>query len=176
MLTGFFDRTPLARSLANVECNAVSSVAVTHLFLARLLAKRLPGCFVFTSSAAACQPCPFSALYGATKAFVSSFGASLAAEVRSRGVDVLVVHPSPVASRFYEKAHALQAIDFFKRFEVPPDALPDLVFAAVGRCVWRDIGGVAVAFRLLMKVLDTNVMATLLARTAHTMPDFKKHV
>jgi short-subunit dehydrogenase len=26
------------------------------------------GCVVFTSSAAACQPTPFSALYGATKA------------------------------------------------------------------------------------------------------------
>jgi hypothetical protein len=39
------------------------------------------------------------------------------------------------------------------RFNVAPDALPDLIFASVGRCVWRDIGGVAVAFRLMMKVL-----------------------
>jgi len=39
------------------------------------------------------------------------------------------------------------------RFNVEPDALPDLIFASVGRCVWRDIGGVAVAFRLMMKLI-----------------------
>lgn len=134
-------------------------MAVTHLFTTRMVAKQLRGCVVFTSSAAACQPGPFSSMYGATKAFLSSFGASVAVELRSRGVDVCVVHPSPVASRFYENAHKLDAIAFFNQFNVQPDALPDLIFASVGRCVWRDIGGVAVAFRLLMKLIDFNLMA-----------------
>ena len=164
-------RRPLGKSMANVECNAVSAVQITHVFVTRMLAKKQRGCVVFTSSAAACQPCPFSSMYGATKAFISSFGASLAIEVKTRGIDVTVVHPSPVASRFYDKAHALDSIAFFKkcvrraasglctadsvrcRFNVEPDALPDLIFAAVGRCVWRDIGGVAVAFRLMMKLI-----------------------
>ncbi len=44
-------------------------------------AKNLKGCFVFTSSAAAAIPNPFSVLYASTKAFISAFGASLAAEV-----------------------------------------------------------------------------------------------
>lgn len=34
----------------------------------------------------------------------AAFGASLAAEVRPYGIDVLVFHPSPVATRFYDKA------------------------------------------------------------------------
>lgn len=34
-----------------------------------------------------------------------------------------------------------------------PDALPDLIFARVGRTVWADLGGVAVVFRLMMKLL-----------------------
>ena len=38
---------------------------------------------MFTSSAAAVMPSPFVCLYGSTKAFLSTFGASLAAEVRS---------------------------------------------------------------------------------------------
>ena len=135
MVTGFFDKTcatlfptspvaalslararrPLGKSMANVECNAVSAVQITHVFVTRMLAKKQRGCVVFTSSAAACQPCPFSCMYGATKAFVSSFGASLAIEVKTRGIDVTVVHPSPVASRFYDKAHALDSIAFFKK-------------------------------------------------------------
>ena len=103
--------------MANVECNAVSAVQITHVFVTRMLAKKQRGCIVFTSSAAACQPCPFSTMYGATKAFISSFGASLAVEVKTRGIDVTVVHPSPVASRFYDKAHALDSIAFFKKCE-----------------------------------------------------------
>ena len=55
------------------------------------------------------------------------------------------MHPSPVATRFYEGAHALDSIAFFQKFNVHPDALPDLIFASMGRTVWRDIGGVAVA-------------------------------
>ena len=61
-------------------------------------AKKLRGCFVYTSSAAACIVSPFTVLYAATKAFLSAFGAGLAAEVRHKGIDVLVFHPSPVAT------------------------------------------------------------------------------
>jgi len=131
----------------------VSAVQISHLFVTRMLAKKQRGCVVFTSSAAACQPGPFASMYGATKAFISSFGASLAVEVRSSGIDVTVVHPSPVASRFYDKAHALDSIAFFKLFNVAPDALPDMIFASIGRVVWRDIGAVAVAFRVMMKFI-----------------------
>ena len=63
------------------------------------MTRKLRGCIVFTSSAAAAIASPFTALYAATKAFMSSFGASLAVEVRHRGIDVLVFHPSPVATR-----------------------------------------------------------------------------
>ena len=139
------------------------------------LAKGLKGCFVYTSSAAASIPNPFSVLYASTKSFLSAFGASLAAEVRPHGIDVLVFHPSPVASRFYDKAHKLDALEFFKRFAVSPDDLPDTVFASIGRVVWRDIGPTAVGFRLLMKVVDYNLMATATAAFGHLMPDFKRH-
>lgn len=64
------------------------------------IAKKLRGCVVFTSSAAAAMPSPFSVQYAATKSFVSAFGASLAPEVKPHGIDVLVFHPSPVASRW----------------------------------------------------------------------------
>ncbi len=61
--------------------------------------KKLKGCIVFTSSAAACIPSPFGVTYAATKSFLSSFGASLAPEVKHLGIDVMVAHPSPVSSR-----------------------------------------------------------------------------
>lgn len=57
--------------MANLECNAVSAVGITHMLLGRLRAKKLRGCFVYTSSAAAMIPNPFSVLYASTKAFLS---------------------------------------------------------------------------------------------------------
>merc|ERR1712060_869066 len=123
-----------------------------------------------------CQPCPFSATYGATKAFISTFAASLAPEVKSRGIDVCAIHPSPVATRFYENQKAIDSLDFFKIFAVEADALPDAIFASIGRSVWRDVGGVAVGFRCLMKAFDYNTFALMTAAFAHTMGDYKRHV
>lgn len=41
------------------------------------------------------------------QAFLSSFAASLAVEARHYGVDICAVHPSPVNSRFLDKADKL---------------------------------------------------------------------
>ncbi|DBA75427.1 TPA: hypothetical protein ACH3X1_010687 [Trebouxia sp. C0004] len=99
ILTGFFEKWTLEHHLQNIECNSTSAVAITHHFLAQLIDKQLKGCIVFTSSAAACIPSPFGVTYAATKSFLSSFGASLAPEVKHLGIDVMVAHPSPVSSR-----------------------------------------------------------------------------
>jgi short-subunit dehydrogenase len=52
---------------------------------------------------------------GTLQAFISQFAASIAAETKARGIDVCAVHPSPVASNFYDKTHKLDAIEFFKQ-------------------------------------------------------------
>ena len=162
--------------MANHECNATSAMQITHLFVTRMLAKDMKGCVVFTSSAAACQPTPFSALYGATKSYISSFAANIAVELKSRGIDVCAVHPSPVASNFYEKAHKLDSLKFFMNFAVHPDALPNEIFRPIGRVVWYDIGAVAIGFRLLLKLLDYGFFATIISYLAHSLDDFKKNL
>lgn len=114
-------------------------------------------------------------LYASTKSFLSMFGASLAAEVKSHGIDVLVFHPSPIASRFYDNQKKIDALEFFKKFAMRPDTLPDQVFACIGRTVWADLGVTAMGFRVLTKIVDFNFLATLLANIAHRMPDYKRH-
>merc|ERR1712164_14964 len=160
MLTGFFDKQPLSALNANHECNATSAMRLTHVFVTRMLEKKLRGCVVFTSSAAACQPTPFSALYGATKSYVSAFAANVGVELKSRGIDVCAVHPSPVASNFYDKAHKLDSLNFFMNFAVKPEELPSEIFRPVGRVLWHDVGGVAVGFRMLLKIFDYGFFAT----------------
>jgi short-subunit dehydrogenase len=176
MLTGLYEATALAAQAANLECNAVSAASLAHVFLGRMVGAGKGGCIVLTSSAAAAVASPYTVMYAATKAFISSFGASLAVEARHRGVDVLVFHPSPVASRFYDRADRMSVLDFFKGVAVSPDALPGVVFGAVGRTVWRDVGLTAFAFRIMMKVVDFNFMALAASRAAPSTADFKAAV
>jgi hypothetical protein len=52
-------------------------------------------------------------------------------------------------------------MEFFKKFAVDPEELPDTVFASIGRMVWRDVGPTAICFRLLMKVRRAGVLVGL---------------
>lgn len=51
---------------------------------------------------------------------------------------------------FYQGAAKLDAFEFFKKFAVGPDELPDIIFASVGRTLWKDVGGVAIGFRCVL--------------------------
>ena len=103
IVTGFTDQTVIGKLLANVECNSTASFVIAHHFLQKLVANKQKGCIIFTSSVAGFIPTPFAASYAATKAFVSQLACSLHIEVQALGIDVCAVHPSPVASNFYEK-------------------------------------------------------------------------
>ena len=172
----FFNQVSVERHLANVECNAIAPVRIAHYFISKMIESNTKGCIVFTSSAAAYMPAPFSSMYGSTKAFISAFGAALQVENASRGIDCCVVHPSPVASQFYNGIKPMKALEFFNPFQVKPDALPDEIFRSIGRVAWRDIGFIAIAFRVLFSIINFNfavMFASVLA--PKTMPDFQKY-
>lgn len=145
LVTGFFDQSPRGKLLANVECNATASVNVAHHFISKLVAKKRKGCIVFTSSVAGWIPTPFSGMYGATKAFVSQLACCLHIELKALGIDVCAVHPSPVASNFYNDLdHKIEILESACKTAVPPEALPDDIFRSVGACALRDLGGKSV--------------------------------
>lgn len=175
IVTGFFDQTSLDAQLANVECNATACVKVTHHFLKLMLDKKIKGCFVFTSSPSGYIPNPFAVMYGATKAFVSQFAASLAIEVRASGIDVLAVHPSPVASHFFEKAHKLDSLEIAKQSAVTPDAVPKQMLACVGRAHLGDLGQLAVIVRVVVALVPYDFLTGVFALAAPFMGDYQKH-
>lgn len=174
MTTGFFANLPLGRHLANYECNATAGVKITHHFANRLLDEKLPGLIAFTSSPAGRMPNPSASLYGATKAFISEFAASIAPELRADGIDVLAVHPSPIASNFYNAAHDMGAIRMFKQTVNTPDVIAKALFAGAGRVVIYDQGYFPAAQKLLLLVLDFNLFASITTWTSSLMADFKK--
>jgi len=171
---GMFHKIPLERNLGNYECNATSCLKITHHFLNKLLEKKQRGYIAFTSSSAGFVPNPLSAMYASTKAFMTMFATSLAAEVKSLGVDVCVVHPSPMATNFFDAATGLGALMFFKNFAAGPEVIADILFNSAGRFVVRDQGAITILFRILLKAFDLNLFCEMTATFAHTSADHKK--
>jgi len=175
MVTGFFHDVPIGKHMANLQCNAVAGCRIAHHFLPRLYAKKTRGLIVFTSSSAAFIPSPFTSLYSATKAFISRFASSLAAEAGPQGIDVMAVHPSPVRSNFLANTTNFDIINDFYKFSTGPEAVPPQIFRKVGRGqVLADLGVVSVAMRLVTKLIDDNFFATCFSQFATLLPDYQR--
>jgi len=172
---GLFADIPIEKIMGHIECNQLSAVKITHHFLNIMLTKRMKrAAIVFTSSPAGQMPCPFSSMYGATKAFLTEFGASLAAEVYADGIDVQVLHPSPVDTNFYkvESASKSSTLGMFSKTATSPKIIAETVFATLGRGVLRD-QGYFVLMRYFMLLLDFGAFAWITALSARFTGEYK---
>jgi hypothetical protein len=92
-----------AGELAMVRTNVEAVVDLCTLFVPGMVARHR-GAVLNTASTAAFQPLPGQAVYGASKAFVLSYGRALGAELRHTGVTVTTLCPGPVETGFAEAA------------------------------------------------------------------------
>jgi len=106
---GRFQTLDLAREQEQITLNVHALVTLTHLYLPQLLARPGSG-IVNVASAAALQPLPYMAVYGATKAFVLSFSEALWAQFKDSNVSVLALCPGPVKTRFAQVVGAPEAM------------------------------------------------------------------
>jgi uncharacterized protein len=81
----------------------VNVYALTYLTFRVLPAMRKAGCgaILNVSSIASLLPVPNSAVYAATKAYVTSFSEAVRAELRSSNISVTALCPGPIASTEY---------------------------------------------------------------------------
>jgi short-subunit dehydrogenase len=96
---GRFWELPLDRQAAMVRLNVQALFELTHLLLPPMVAAR-QGAIINVSSTASFQPVPYTALYGATKAFVTSFSEGLAEELRPYGIIVVTLCPGGTRTNF----------------------------------------------------------------------------
>src|SRR6476620_2414092 len=127
---GLGDSGPFAESdpdrnremtIVNVE----TLTLVTHHLLPRLIAQHI-GVILNVSSSAGCLPIPGSAVYAATKAYVTSFSEALRAELHGTEVSVCTLCPGPVLTEFAQVA---------KREGVQPDIGPNFLVVTVEQVV-----------------------------------------
>jgi short-subunit dehydrogenase len=100
---GRFDRLPVERELEEIRLNVRAPVELAGRLLPGMVA-RGRGVVMNVSSIAGFGPTPFTATYGATKAFLLSFSEALAVELSGTGVHVVCVCPGFTRTEFQEKA------------------------------------------------------------------------
>jgi short-subunit dehydrogenase len=97
-------------------------------------------------------------------------------KVQNLGIDVCAVHPSPVASNFYDKVdHKIELMEAAQKSAVPPDTLPNKIFCSIGACALRDLGAMAVGTRMGTFFLPYNFFTELFAFAAPYLSDYKTH-
>lgn len=97
---GEFWKLPLARQQEMLRLNIFAVVELTHLLLPAMIERRR-GAIINISSTASFQPVPYTSVYAATKAFVTSFSMSLAEELRPYGIQVVTLCPGGTATNFF---------------------------------------------------------------------------
>src|SRR5213079_2580126 len=133
---GLGDSGPFATSdpIRNEQMTLVNVVALTSLtrhILPQMIAKRRGG-ILNVSSSAGFLPMPGSAVYAATKAYVTSFSEALRAELHGTGISVCALCPGPVRTEFQQVA---------KRLDGWPEIGPEFVLVPVEQVVRDAING-----------------------------------
>jgi short-subunit dehydrogenase len=100
---GPVSRSDPAREVALVRTDVEAVVHLCSMFVPGMVERR-SGAVLNVASTAAFQPLPGQASYGASKAFVLSYGHALRGELRSTGVTATVLCPGPVETGFAEAA------------------------------------------------------------------------
>ena len=112
--SGLFAKSDPVRNNEMTLVNITALTSLTRHLLPQMIAKRRGG-ILNVSSSAGFLPIPGSAVYAATKAYVTSFSEALRAELRGTGVSVCALCPGPVVTEFQKVA---------RRYGAEPDIGP----------------------------------------------------
>jgi short-subunit dehydrogenase len=100
---GDFAGNDLNAELNLIRLNVISPVHLTKRVLQDML-QRGRGRILFTSSIAGTMPAPFEAVYGASKAFLTSFAQAIRNELKDTGITVTALMPGATETQFFHRA------------------------------------------------------------------------
>jgi uncharacterized protein len=153
---GKFWELPVQGEVAVIGLNVLALVQLTHAALGPMVARDAGG-VINVSSLGAYQPVPFSATYGASKAFVSSFTNAVRDELRQTNVRLMVLAPGFTHTEFQEKSIDPRGLPAFVWQSADTVAATALSAFDRGRTVCIT-GAVNVAAAAASKVMPAAVM------------------
>jgi short-subunit dehydrogenase len=136
----FARETRLEDELDLVHLNVESTVHLAKRIIPDMVARH-SGHVLFTSSIAGSMPTPLEAVYGASKAFVLEFSASLHRELKDSGVGVTALVRGPTDTEFFRRAGLADAKVAEKAKENDPADVARMGFEALMRGDARIVAG-----------------------------------
>ena len=131
--SGRFESLDPTRMRDMILVNSAAPVSLTRAFLPGML-QRGRGAILLVASISSFIPVPYDAVYGASKAFVLSFGEALWTELRDAPIDVISVCPYLTRTGFYEaEGMGSEAIGKAARRSDDPRAVARLALNGLGR-------------------------------------------
>ena len=160
---GLGDRGPFESS----DWNRIRTIldvnvsALTHLIHLLLPSMTLSGraAILNVSSVAGFLPLPNTAVYAATKAYVTSLSESLAIELRPRGITVTALCPGPIATEFHSvslrpgAATRESHVESMPAFVVTPEEAVRAALVAVSHRRARVIPGLLLGVSILLATM-----------------------
>jgi short-subunit dehydrogenase len=144
--------------LSMVRTNMEAVVDLCTLFVAGMVTRHR-GAILNTASTAAFQPLPGQAVYGASKAFVLSYGTALGVELRGTGVTVTTLCPGPVETGFAEASGLTDA--------EASESLPKFMWVPAAQVAKAAVEGLAAGRAVVIPGAANRVGATL----GHLIPN-----
>lgn len=131
---GSFADLPAGSVEGQVSLNVMALVALTHAVLPSMLRRRHGG-VLNVSSVSGFVALPGSAVYGATKAFVTSFSESLSGEVADQGVHVTALCPGFTRTESHDEHGSGSGMRGFALLDAGTVARAGLDAVAAGRVI-----------------------------------------
>lgn len=116
---GPFIHTDLEREIDIIQLNIISLVSLTKYFV-REMAARNQGKILQVGSEAGTTPAPLLSIYAATKAFVLSFSAALADELKDTNITITALLPGATDTDFFHKAQQEHAVVYREKSLADP--------------------------------------------------------
>jgi uncharacterized protein len=151
---------PLEEALRVVDVNVRGPLRMAHALLPAMVS-RGRGALVLMSSLVGFQGAPRIAVYAASKAFNTVLGESLWAELRPKGIDVLVSCAGAIRTPAYERAKLKEAPG-----TLPPEEVAERTLRALGRGPTVIPGGInQVANFFLRRIVSRRGAVGIMARS-----------
>ena len=126
---GCFTNTSLSKEIDMIQVHIKALTALTKSFLPGMI-KRGYGRILNIGSTGSYMPCPYDAVYAATKAYVLSFSNGLYQELKGTGVTVTCLCPGATKTLFASKANIENTL-LFKLFVMQPEDVASIGYKSL---------------------------------------------
>jgi Short-chain dehydrogenases of various substrate specificities len=126
---GSFLDTNKEREVEMVFLHTIFPTEIIRLFLPNMINSKY-GRILNVGSTGSYIPCPYDAVYAATKAYILSFSKGLSAELKGSGVTVTTLCPGSTKTEFAKKAGMEETL-LFKLFVMQPETVATIGYKAL---------------------------------------------